>query len=118
MKKTDLIYKDFEKYEVLYEEKEKFDNSFRYFDKDSFSHKFKFENNYGASVVKHWGSYGFDEDLFELAVLKYDDKNDNNGDLCYDTPITGDVIGYLTNDEVLELLEEIKNLRGEENEEK
>lgn len=31
-------------------------------------------------------------------------------DLCYDTPLTDDVIGNLTNDEVLELLEKIKNL--------
>ena len=31
-------------------------------------------------------------------------------DLTYSTPITDDVIGYLTNAEVLELLEKIKKL--------
>lgn len=69
---------------------------------------FKFENNYGASVVKHWGSFGWDDDLFELAVIKYIDKD--KWHLCYDTQITHDVIGYLTNDEILELLEKIKGL--------
>ena len=64
---------------------------------------FRFPNNYGASVIKHWGSYGYEEDKFELAVLHKDM-------ITYNTPITDDVIGHLTNDEVLELLEEIKNL--------
>lgn len=101
--KTDLVYEDYKKYEVFLEDKEEFDNSFRMFG-DSYSHRFKFENGYGASVIKHYGSYGYVEDLFELAVL------DSNDDLCYETPITDDVIGYLTNDEVLELLERIRNL--------
>ena len=69
---------------------------------------FKFENGYGASVVKHFGSYGFDEDLFELGVIEFHGYGCHN--LTYDTPITDDVIGYLTNDEVLEYLEKIKNL--------
>ena len=68
---------------------------------------FHFENNYGASIIKHWGSYGFEDDLFELAVIKFED---DGWDLCYDTPITDNVIGNLTNEEVLELLERIKNL--------
>lgn len=40
---------------------------------------------------------------YELAVLK-------NGHVCYDTPITHDVIGYLTADEVGEILEKIEAL--------
>lgn len=109
--KHDLIYDDFKKYEVDWKGKEEFDKSFQYFNKDSYSHRFKFENNYGASVIKHYGSYGFEEDLFELAVTRYNPSNPNSfGDLCYDTPITNDVIGFLTNDEVLKLLEKIKNL--------
>lgn len=101
--KTDLKYDYYKKYEVFIKNKEEFDNAFRTFG-DSYSHRFKFKNGYGASVIKHYGSYGYEEDLFELAVL---DSNDN---LCYDTPLTDNVIGYLTNDEVLELLEQIKNL--------
>lgn len=72
--------------------------------------RFKFENNYGASVIKMWGSYGYREDKFELAVLYFDNDVDTEGHLCYTTSITDDVIGYLENKEVLELLEKIKNL--------
>lgn len=108
--KHDLIYDDFKKYEVNYKGKEEFDNSFKYFSNYSFSHRFKFENNYGASVVKHYGSYGFEEDLFELAVLYFEDGKIY---LCYDTPITNDVEGNLTNDDVLKLLRKIRELRGE-----
>ena len=68
---------------------------------------FKFENNYGASVIKHYESYGFEDDLFELAVLYFDG---DNFDLSYNTSITDDVIGYLSNDNVMEYLEKIKGL--------
>lgn len=107
--KHDLIYDDFKKYEDIYEGKEEFDNSFKYFNNDSFSHRFKFDNDYGASVVKHFGSYGYEEDLFELAVLKYNKNGESH--LCYDTEITNDVEGYLTNDDVLKLLNKIKQLK-------
>lgn len=66
---------------------------------------FEFDNKYGASVIKCDYSYGGSEGLFELAVL-YDD------DLCYSTPITDDVIGYLTEDEVSALLDSIERLKG------
>lgn len=36
--------------------------------------------------------------------------DDSTQDLCYDTPITDDVIGYLTDQEVDELLNKIKAL--------
>lgn len=66
---------------------------------------FEFDNKYGASVIKSDYSYGGREGLFELAVL-YDD------DLCYSTPITDDVIGYLTDGEVSALLDRIEQLKG------
>ena len=69
---------------------------------------FKFENNYGASVVKTDSSYGGDQDLWELAVIRFNSYD--NYELDYDTPITNDVLGYLTNDEVKELLRQIKEL--------
>lgn len=66
---------------------------------------FKFENGYSASVVKFDFSYGVDEDLWELAVLK-------DGNLHYDNPVAdGDVRGYLTDEEVEKLLEEIKDFK-------
>ncbi len=63
-----------------------------------------FDNGYGASVVKHEFSYGSDKGLYELAVL------DKNGDLKYDTPITDDVIGYLREEDVTDVMEKIQKL--------
>ena len=70
---------------------------------------FRFPNNYGASVIKHPGSYGYDKDLFELAVILF---IDDEWHLTYETPITDDVIGNLTNEEVLNYLKQIKDLKG------
>lgn len=67
------------------------------------AYEFKFENNYGASIIKHCFSYGNEDDLFELAVLY-------NGKITYSTEITGDVLGYLDNDDVLIVLNQIKEL--------
>jgi hypothetical protein len=55
-----------------------------------------FKNGYGVSVVSHTHSYGGKDGLYELAVL------DSDGNITYDTPITSDVLGYLTPDEVTE----------------
>lgn len=65
---------------------------------------FKFDNGYGASVVRNRASYGHEDGLWELAVL------DSNGDLCYSTEITDNVLGYLDEDDVTTLLGRIKNL--------
>ncbi len=67
------------------------------------AYKFRFPNNYGASVVKHRGSYGNRDDLFELAVMYRDELN-------YNTPITNDVLGYIGNKEVMKTLREIMKL--------
>ena len=64
---------------------------------------YEFDNGYGASVIMHQGSYGFSKGLWELAVLE-------NGELCYDTPITNDVIGHLSEAEVNKYLKQIKEL--------
>ena len=66
---------------------------------------YKFPNGYGASVIRHKGSYGFKNGLWEPAVL------DGSGDLCYSTSITNDVIGYLTDEEVILKLNEIRGLQ-------
>jgi len=67
-------------------------------------HIYGFPNGYGASVVKHDFSYGGKDGLWELAVL------DSDGALCYHTPITHDVIGYLSWPYVEGILQEIKGL--------
>ena len=64
---------------------------------------FKFENGYGVSLINHRGSYGN-----EIAVLKFEE----NGmwDINYNTPITNDVLGHLDDSEILETLQQVKNL--------
>ena len=67
--------------------------------------RINFDNGYGASVVKSTFSYGGNQDLYELAVIK-DDA------ICYDTPITDDVLGYLTEDDVTKYLGQIQELKN------
>ena len=77
---------------------------------------YRFPNDYGASVVRFsigslGGSYGAEDGQWELGVLKFD--GDDWG-LTYETPITNDVIGYLTDDGVVDVLQQIKALpKGE-----
>lgn len=80
---------------------------------DGVQYLFKFENSYGASVIKRHGSYGHSKDLWELAVIKFEDDDFY---LNYDTPVTDDVLGWLTDEDVRKLLGRIKNLtaNGEE----
>jgi hypothetical protein len=63
-----------------------------------------FDNGYGASVIIGPHTYGGEDGLYELAVLGKDKK------LTYDTPVTDDVEGYLTEDDVTKLLEQIQKL--------
>ena len=69
----------------------------------------KFENGLGASVVRHSFSYGNDLGLWELAVIEF--KGEEWG-LTYTTPITDDVIGYLTDEDVDALLVRIEALEA------
>jgi hypothetical protein len=71
---------------------------------------YRFSNGYGASVIKHQFSYGGDEGLWELAVLRFTGADNSDCVIDYSTPITGDVIGYLTPDEVEEILSQIEVL--------
>lgn len=68
---------------------------------------FRFENDYGASLIKRPGSYGYRKDLWELAVLYFDG---DEREITYDTEITDDVLGYLTDEEVIMYLEQIRDL--------
>jgi hypothetical protein len=63
---------------------------------------FNFNNGYGASVIKADYSYGGSSGLWELAIL------DIGGNITYETPITNNVLGYLTDDKVKETLNKIK----------
>ena len=68
---------------------------------------YRFGNDYGASVIKHAMSYGSNEGLWELAVLTW---RGNSFALDYTSPITDDVIGNLTLEEVEEILTHIMAL--------
>jgi hypothetical protein len=64
----------------------------------------QFSNGYGASIVQGPHTYGGPNGLYEIAVFGKD------GQITYDTPITNDVIGYLSELEVEKILTNIKNL--------
>lgn len=61
-----------------------------------------FKNGYGVSVVKFEGSYGYPE-LWELAVL-------HEGSLTYNTHITNDVLGHLSETEVTDVMKQVQEL--------
>ena len=64
----------------------------------------QFPNGYGASVVQGPYTYGSKDGLYELAVFGKD------GEISYETPITDDVLGYLSEQDVEKTLSDIKNL--------
>lgn len=62
-----------------------------------------FPNGYGVSVVSGPATYGGREGLYELAVL-------HEGRIVYDTPVTNDVLGWLSEGDVTERLNEVARL--------
>lgn len=76
---------------------------------------FKFDNGFGASVIKTKDcSYGNENDLWELAIIIWCNPDDYK--LITMKDITGDddndnVYGYLTDKEVRDLLNKIKELK-------
>ena len=70
----------------------------------SIQYIYRFPNGYGASVVKHSGSYGHALDLWELSVTTWDDNGDH---LNYSTPIANSILGNLTGATVCDILGKI-----------
>lgn len=66
-----------------------------------------FPNGYGASVIRGPLSYGGPSGLYELAVLQ---GTASESELTYKTPITDDVLGYLSPAAVTEALAQIAAL--------
>jgi len=71
---------------------------------------YRFDNGYGASVIKSSFSYGGDDNLWEMAVITFSGDGSETFELTYETPITNDVIGSLNDEEVEEKLTEIQQL--------
>ena len=64
------------------------------------------EVGYGASIIKHYGSYGYEKDLWELALLSNRD-GDGTWTLEYTELVNDDVLGYLTDEQVNKILKHI-----------
>ena len=76
---------------------------------------FRFPNGYGASVVKAFGSVGYSIDMWELAVILYEEENKKSPDeymITYPYPIVKHecILGPLNDDCVREVLQQIKDL--------
>jgi len=67
--------------------------------------RFKIRTLFSSDPV---GSYGIGQGLWEMAILEGNEKD--GWHLTYNTPITDDVIGYLSEEEVSEYLEQIEKL--------
>lgn len=68
---------------------------------------------YGASVIKLPGSYGYENDLWELALLS-DPNGVGNWNLEYTKLVNNDVLGNLTDNEVNKVLKFISEGRVHE----
>jgi hypothetical protein len=66
-----------------------------------------FPNGYGVSIVRFPGSYGFQDDLYEIAILK---GTPDKYELCYDTFITEDVLGHQDETDINNILQEVQTL--------
>jgi hypothetical protein len=66
-----------------------------------------FPNGYGISVVTGKSFYTNEIKPYEIAVLKGDE---NDWEVCYNTHITNDVVGYLDENEVTQYMLEIQKL--------
>lgn len=62
-----------------------------------------YDNGYQASVITGGWAYSTEDEPYEIAVMC-------NYDLCYDTHITNDILGYLTEEAANEVLQQIAAL--------
>ena len=74
---------------------------------DGIQAKHFFDNGYGVSVVKFPGSYGFQDDLYEVAILQ---GTEDKWEITYDTPITNDVLGHRDEQDINIILKEVQAL--------
>ena len=63
----------------------------------------EFENGYGVSVIFGEQFYSNGIDTYEVGILK-------DGYLCYATHLTDDVVAYISEDEVTEIMRKVQEL--------
>lgn len=97
--KTFLNYKGYEEY-LLHFMRE------RRAGRGDMQYIFKFPNGYGASVIKAFGSYGYEQDFWEVAMIKFNDAG--VWELVGSNEIMDDVEGYCPDSRVRILLGYIK----------
>lgn len=68
-----------------------------------------FDNNYGISCVSGPYTKGGMVGKYEIAVIKFP-PGKKFSVLCYDTPVTSDVEGYLTSADVTDYMRQIQEL--------
>lgn len=68
-----------------------------------------YDNHYGVSVVRGPYTYGGRKGLYELAVV-YMAPGDEYSQLVYDTPVTNNVEGHLTPEDVTRLMAQVEAL--------
>ena len=68
-----------------------------------------YDNNSGVSVVRGPYTFGGDKGLYELAII-YMAPEDKESRICYDTPITNDVMGHLAPEDVTEIMKQVSEL--------
>ena len=66
-----------------------------------------FDNGYGASVITGSRAYTSESAPYELAVLKGTEEDNH---ITYDTPITNNVLGHLTESDVNKALSDVSKL--------
>ncbi|MFY8248270.1 MAG: hypothetical protein ACOVJ5_01055 [Gloeomargaritales cyanobacterium] len=71
---------------------------------------FRFDNNYGLSVVSHSFSYGNKQEKFEIAIIKFNSEDDDDWNITYDTLITDDVLGYQSKGDTLDVIRKTMEL--------
>ncbi len=90
-------------------------------DKIGIHYIFRFPNNYGASVVKQYGCYGYENDKWELACILFNHDEDIDDISVVPTEymivyppslfIGRTPLGNLTDEEVYNILKDIKSLK-------
>jgi hypothetical protein len=73
-------------------------------------HIYRFNNGYGASVVMGDYTYGGPNGNWELAVIRFYGSGADDWHLEYETPITSDVLGHLSTEDVARTLIQIAAL--------